>query len=180
MKSHHWLILSLIVTSSSGLVLACGDTTNVTNVYIAADAGADVHSEMTSDSSTAETSLVDAGYDGPGCANDMSPTSDDCTPGDRCGSGACEATDSVSYQCKDSGGGTRPPIDGCNYVTGSSVSQAWCCPAACLPFRIAGFCDPTEHTIACPSGDAVSLAKPDPACHSSSGTTPTLNVYCCP
>lgn len=175
---------------SAGILLACGDTTNATDA--AADGGAnsdaardDADVDASRDSSS--TSPHDANSEEaeaipPGaCGTEKGPTSNSCQFDRLCSSAEC-AADSVVVQCALSGGGVRPPIDGCRYLgayDGAPVEE-WCCPrTACVRRALNdSSCKVGEAFLWCPTFDSGASLAPAACRRVAVGTD--VDGYCCP
>lgn len=165
-------------------LVACGDTVAITNVFVESDGGG------------GDGSVDDSGLGGDGsrpdadadveedsglCGNAKGPTSNRCQIDRACTSGEC-AVPAFLYQCFDSGGGSRPPIDGCRPMGPLQQVEQWCCPPACV--RNIGSdpgCPSNGKSFFCPreADGGLAATPPNLAC-TKQGTSPTFEGYCCP
>lgn len=164
-------------------VVACGDDARVAGVgdddAAAPVAAGDAARAEASKTDAADAAAQDAPYDGPGCANDRSPVSDECSVSRRCTSGECAAPDSFLYACRIGAGPSRPPLDGCNAHSGLNE---WCCPAGCVPNKnLDALCSGAAKGFYCPNFGGGAAIVPAACTKVMQGVEqPAAGRYCCP
>lgn len=182
-----WAVVAVAVRA----VVACGDATDATPPVVVTDDGGAI--EAGRDSAVVEASgdssapPQDAGSEEaeaipPGaCGTEKGPTSNSCQFDRACSADECPA-DSIVVQCALSGGGTRPPIDGCKYMGAydGAPLEEWCCPRTACVRRVTNdsSCKIGETFSWCPTFDSGASIAPAGCRRVAVGTT--YDGYCCP
>ena len=169
---------------------ACGDAVESGPFVDGEDGGAtEAGPDVVAQEAAADSSppVKDAGSEEaealpPGaCGAEKGPTSTNCQIARRCSSGEC-AAESIFVQCLASGGGTRPPIDGCAHLgtNDAGAGEEWCCPPTACVRRVFNdsSCMVGEKFFWCPTFDSGASVAP-PACRRI-GVGVEYDGYCCP